>query len=235
MSFHDDSTPSQSKKVFAGLGLGAIAAIILVLVVLGGIGGVVIYRASQQPSIQVTAVNIPQGTANPQSWTPVNYGRVISSLSFDYSTSAPGNYSLVFNNSLSAAISKSISVSYSAAGTSGAKSFAMNPSESQTLSFTLKTGDRLFGSFNVTGGGNDINFYITGQTCYQVINFYFTLVNSGSASGYASVEFLVDGQEKFHNGFLVAAGQHISEGGSVGIADCGSHNYAVVLVGVDKA
>ena len=84
------TSPPHSKKVFAGLGVGAIIAIILVVAAGGGIGGTLIYQAAQQPNIQATGVNIPQSTTNPQTSTVVNDGRVANSGSFDYTVTLSG-------------------------------------------------------------------------------------------------------------------------------------------------
>jgi len=49
--------------------------------------------------------------------------------------------------------------------------------------------------FTISGGsGNDTDFYIAADTCTQTVNFSFTLVNSESANGYATVQIELDGQ-----------------------------------------
>lgn len=231
------SQPSQSKKKIAGLGVGAIIVIIIVLVILGGIGVPAIYYAAQQPNIQATAVNVPPSTTNPQFSTVVNEGTVADSGTFDYTASQVGTYELVFDNTFSTFSSKSVSVSYSATGyQSGSKPFNVNPGNTQGLTFNLNSGDRLSGSFSVSGGsGNDVDFYITAKTCTQTVNFSFTLVNSGSASGYATVQFTFDGQSYWSNQFFVSSGQQITETGSIVLSDCNSHNYEVVVSQVSKS
>jgi hypothetical protein len=216
--------------------VGTVVVIILVVVILGGIGGTVVYQAAQQPNIHVTAINIPQGTTNPQSSTVADNGRVANSGTFDYTTTLPGTYAITFDNSFSTFSSKSVSVSYTAAGASGSKSFVVGAGNVETVSFTLSTGDRLYGSFSVSGGsGNDINFYITAQTCTQTVNFSFTLVNSGSANGYATVEFQSDGTVLWTNHYYVAQGQQLPERGNVGLSDCSGHNYNILISQTQKS
>ena len=208
-------SPSHSKKVFAGLGLGALIVTALVIIGAGGIGGALIYQAAQQPNIQATSI-IPQATKNPRLSIPVNEHIVANSGTFDYTTTLAGTYVLTFDNSFSTFSSKSISVSYTAAGTSATKSFAVEGGNTETISFNLSTGDRLYGSFTVSGGsGNDIAFYITAQTCTQTVDFSFTLVNSGSANGYATVHFQSDGTSVWSNRYYVAKGELLPESGSV--------------------
>lgn len=206
------------------------------LVALGSIGGTVIYRAAQQPNIQVTEVNVPQGTAHPRSSTVVDKGTVVNSGTFDYTTTLPGTYALIFDNSFSIFSSKSVSVTYTVAGTSDAKSFVVNPGNVERLSFDLSAGQRLSGSFAVSGGsGNDVVFSITARTCTQTVSFSFTLVNSGSANGYATVQFQVDGQTMWTNRYFVAEGQQLPKTGSVDLSDCNGHIYNVVISLTEKA
>ncbi len=228
--------PSHSKKVFAGLGLGAVAVIILLVVILGGIGGPLIYQAAQQPNIQATAIDIPPRTANPRTSTVVDERRIANSGGFDYTTTLPGTYSLVFDNSFSVFASKSVSVSYSAGGSSSTRSLEVEPGLVATLSFTLTAGQRLSGTVTVSGGsGNDIDFYITAETCTQRVNFAFVLVNSGNANGYATVEFQVDGQVFWTNRYFVTQGQQLPVSGNVVLSDCSGHVYNVVVSRTDKA
>jgi hypothetical protein len=215
--------------------LAVIIVIVVVVIAGGGLGGTVIYQAAQQPNIQATSVNIPQATSNPQSSTVVNGGMVANSGTFDYTTTLPGKYVLVFDNSFSVFSSKSVSVSYTAAGTSGTKSFVVSAGNSETISFTLTTGQRLYGSFTVSGGsGNDVDFYVTAQTCTQTVNFSFTLVNSGSANGYATVRFQSDGTSIWSNRYYVAQGQQLPESGNVVLPDCSGHAYNIVVSQTEK-
>ena len=227
--------PSQSKKIFAGLGVGAIALVIILVVILGGIGGTLIYQAAQQPNIQVTNINIPQATAIPRTSTVVDGGRVVNSGTFDYTTTLPGTYTLVFDNSFSVFSSKSVAVSFTVAGASDSNSFVVQPGNVANLDFTLTAGNRLTGTFSVSGGsGDDIDFYVTARTCTQTVNFSFVLVNSGSANGYATVQFQVDGQAFWTNRYFVAQGQQLPENGSVVLSDCNGHAYNIVVSKTEK-
>ncbi|HVH15121.1 MAG TPA: hypothetical protein VNA15_05315 [Candidatus Angelobacter sp.] len=160
--------------------------------------------------------------------TVYNGGRVSSSGAFDYTTTRPGTYTLVFDNTFSFSSYKFVSAAYSVAGTSYTKSFSIVPGANQTFPYDLSTGQRLVGQFNVTGGsGNDVNFYVTSLTCSQTVFFSFTLVNSGTADGYATVQFQVDGQAFWHNRYFVAQGQHLPESGSVVLSDCVGRVYTL--------
>jgi hypothetical protein len=215
--------------------LAVIIVIVVVVILGGGIGGTVIYQASQQPNIQATTINIPQATTSPQSSTVVNGGRVANSGTFDYTVTLPGAYAIAFDNSFSTFSSKSVSVSYTAAGTSGSKTLTVSAGNVETVSFTLSKGDRLYGSFSVAGGsGSDIDFYITAQTCTQTLNFSFTLVNSGSANGYATVRFQSDGTSIWSNHYYIAQGQQLPESGSVVLPDCSGHSYNIVVSQTQK-
>ena len=229
------SSPPQSKRIFKGLGLAGIIVIVVVVALGGGIGGTVIYQAAQQPNIQATSINIPQATTKPQSSTVVNDGTVANSGAFDYAATLPGTYMLVFDNGFSVFTSKSVAVTYTVAGTSGSKSFTVSAGSSESLPFTLTTGERLYGTFTVSGGsGNDVNFYLTAQTCTQTLNFSFTLVNSGSANGYATVHFQSDGTSVWSNRYYVAQGQQLPESGSVVLSDCSGHSFNVVVSQMQK-
>ena len=182
-----------------------IIVIVAVVILGGGIWGTIIYQAAQQPNIQATSINIPQATTNLQYSIPVNDHIVANSGAFDYTTRLPGTYVLTFDNSFSTFSAKSVSVSYTAAGTSVTKSFVVSGGKTEELSFTLSMGDRLDGSFSVSGGsGNDIAFYVTAQTCTQTVSFSFYLVNSGSANGYVTVHFQSDGTSIWSNRYHVS-------------------------------
>jgi hypothetical protein len=189
-----------------------------------------------KPNIQATEIYTPQGSATTQLGTVYNGGRVSSSGSFDYTTAVAGKYTLVFDNTFSFSAYKVVSASYTVAGTSYTKSFTVNPGTNQTFPYDLATGQRLVGQFTVNGGsGNDVNFYIISQTCTQTVNFAFDLVNSGSADGYATVQFQVDGQMFWHNRYFVAQGQHLPEGGSIVLGDCVGHVYDILVSQTEKA
>src|SRR6266852_6060848 len=156
--------PPQSKprKLSRNAVIG-IVIIVAALVVVGGYGGNRIYQASFQPNNQATAVSIGTPSTSPSSSRAVDDGRVTSPGSFDYTTSLPGTYAV--------------------SGSSHTQSFTVKPGTYQELSFSLSTDDRIYGNFAVSGGSNDLNFYITAQTCTETVVFSFTLVNPGNANG----------------------------------------------------
>ena len=115
-----------------------IIVIVAVVILGGGIWGTIIYQAAQQPNIQATSINIPQATTNLQYSIPVNDHIVANSGAFDYTTRLPGTYVLAFDNSFSTFSAKSVSVSYTAAGTSVTKSFVVSGGKTEELSFTCQ-------------------------------------------------------------------------------------------------
>src|SRR6266852_7050363 len=143
--------PDKPRRLSKNAVIGIII-IVAALIVAGGYGGNRIYQDSLQPNIQATAVNIGTPSTNPSSSTPVDDGRVTSPGSFDYTTSLPGTYALVWDNSFSVITSKSVSVTYTVSGSSHTQSFTVKPGTYQELSFSLSTGDRIYGNFAVSVG-----------------------------------------------------------------------------------
>ncbi len=231
------SPPPQSKprKLSRNAVIG-IVIIVAALVVVGGYGGNRIYQASFQPNIQATAVSIGMPSTSPSSSRAVDDGRVTSPGSFDYTTSLPGTYALVWDNSFSVITSKSVSVTYTVSGSSHTQSFTVKPGTYQELSFSLGTGDRIYGNFAVSGGSNDVNFYITAQTCTETVGFSFTLVNPGNANGFATARLLEDGKDTtWSNRYYVPQGGQAQGGGTVTLPDCASHILSVSISTQEKA
>jgi hypothetical protein len=214
--------------------LMTVAGIVIILVL---IGGFLLYQSSLQPNIQVTAVNIDTPTQTPASSTVVDEGRVSSSATFSYTVSLYGSYVLVWDNSFSTFSSKSVSGSYTVNGINQQTfSFTVTAGNSETLTLTLTPNDVLAGSFTVSGGsGNDVNFYITANTCSEVIAFSFTLVNSGTANGYSTVAFQSDTASPWSNRYYVQFNQQLPESGSVTLQDCLVHSFNIVKTAQQKA
>jgi len=146
----------------------------------------------------------------------VNDGRVTSPGSFDYTTSLPGTYTLVWDNIFSVITSKSVSVTYTVSGSTHSQSFTVQPGHNYELSFNLGNGDRVYGNFAVSGGSNDVNFYITAQTCTETVSFSFTLVNPGSANGFATARLLEDGKDTtWSNRYYVPQGGQVQGSGTI--------------------
>lgn len=212
-----------------------IAVVVIVLVVLASVAGYYLYLNSQQPNIQVTNINIAQPVQNPQSAIVLNQGRVSSESSFNYVATLPGSYMMTFDNSFSLLSSKSVVLSYSTGGPSNNQSFTVAATQVHSVSAELSQGRLLNGSFQVYGGtGNDINFYIVGNTCNESVAFSFVLVNSGSANGYANVSFQSDGNSLWTNRYYVQTGQQPAENGTATLTDCNSHTFNVVVTQVQK-
>ncbi len=212
-----------------------IIIIVGALVVAGGYGGNRIYQDSLQPNIQATAVNIGTPSMNPSSSTPVDNGRVTSPGTFDYTTSLPGTYALVWDNTFSVITSKSVSVTYTVSGSAHTQSFTVQAGHSYELSFNLGTGDRMYGNFAISGGANDVNFYITAQTCSETVSFSFTLVNPGNANGFATARLLEDGKDTtWSNRYYVPQGGQAQGSGALDLPDCASHVLSVSISTQEK-
>jgi hypothetical protein len=213
-----------------------VAVIIAIVIILAGVGGYYAYTNSQQPNIQATNIQIAQPQQSPQSSVVVDQGQVPNGASFNYITDLPGSYVMVFDNSFSILSSKSVSLSFSTGGSVNQQSFQVPAGQTKSVSVALLHGQLLNGSFQVSGGsGNDIDFYIQGNTCSQTVSFTFTLVNVGNANGLASVGFQSDGSQPWANRYFVAQGQQSAESGSAIIQDCNSHVYSVVVAQQQKA
>ena len=230
--------PVPAKKP-SRLSRNAVIGIVLIVAVLvagGAYGGNRIYQDSLQPNIQATAVSFATPRADPVSSTPVDQGRVTSPGSFDYTTTLSGTYTLVWDNSFSVVTSKSVSVTYTVSGSTKSTSFTVQPGHAQDLSFSLGTGDRIYGSFAVSGGNNDVNFYITAQTCSQTVSFSFTLVNPGNANGFATARLTEDGHDaSWSNRYYVPQGGQVSGSGTATFPDCSTHTLNIVVSLQEKA
>ena len=216
------------------LSRNAIIGIVIIAVVLvagGAYGGNRIYQDSLQPNVQATAINIGTPTTDPVSSTPVDQGRVTSPGAFDYTTSLVGTYDLVWDNSFSVFTSKSVSVSYTvSASSTKSTSFTVQPGRVEELSFDLGTGDRIYGTFAVSGGSNDVNFYIISHTCSQTVSFSFTLVNPGNANGFGTARLTEDGHNTdWSNRYYVPQGGQAQGSGTITFPDCSSHILNVVV------
>jgi hypothetical protein len=222
------TVPSTQPKRLSTRTIIAIIVIIVGLVVgLGGYAGTTVYQASRQPNIQATAINTQPPITNPQTSTVVNQGVVSNSGAFVFTANLPGTYTLVFDNSFSTFSSKSVSLTLTGSTT---LSFVVTAGATKQIPYSLSSGQTISGLFSVSGGsGNDIDFYVSAQTCTQTIAFSFTLVNPGSANGFATVQFLVDGRAAWNNRYLVSEGQQVQGTGSVTLPDCNSHTTNVTV------
>jgi len=191
----------------------------------------------QLPNVQVTDVNILQNIVEHLPRTVIGAPRVSNSLSFDYNASwaGPGRYSLVFNNRFSST-TENISLSYAAAGKSFAYIEVLPTGTWISITHDLSTNQRVNGQFTLTGGSpNEIGFNVTAQTCTHTIGFNFRLVNNGTAIGNTTVRLQGDGISYWQHTFLVAQGQPLPVSGSLIVADCIAHNYAVEVTALEKA
>jgi len=63
----------------------------------------------------------------------------------------------------------------------------------------------------------------------------FTLVNSGTADGFATVVGYIDGNAAGQAVFFVPAGAHVDKGFSIDAPDCNSHSPNIGITSVTKA
>ena len=209
--------------------------ILAVVVVVVAVGGVAAYYLMQQPNIQLTALNVGQPAQSPVTQTVQNQGRVSGSGSFSYTATLAGSYYLTFDNSFSIVSSKSVTVSYTVAGKQYSTGVSLKPGETKDIYVGLDAGGQVTGTFSTSGGsGNDIDFWITGNTCTEKVSFSFTLVNSGPVSGYATVCFRSDGSCLGTNKYYVLAGQQLPVSWSAVLSECNNHVFAALVTGQQK-
>ncbi len=76
--------------------------------------------------------------------------------------------------------------------------------------------------------------YIEGD-CYEDYLFFFTLVSTGDADGFAKVEFLIDGVAMEDTDYFVQAGTTVEKSVAVLVDDCVQHTAEVRIASVWKA
>jgi hypothetical protein len=239
--------------------------LLLVVVIMVAAIGYVLYQHSLQPDIQATNIQFGHATVNPQMSVVEDLGRISNGGSFSYIAASNNIAYLVFDNAFSFITTKQVSATYSVGGSSSTQSFTINAGATQTIQVPLNQGQYMAGSFTVSGGsGNDLDFSIEAYTCSQTIPFSLTLVNSGSANGYAVLslhiqssssggnsvgpEFtattvagqpvatgvLVTNGTVFSDKYYVQQGQQMPISGTASILDCGSHTIVPVVSQVQK-
>lgn len=185
---------------------------------------------AKQPNIQATKVSFSPSN-QPISTTVVSDGRVSRSHAFSYTATHPGTYMLVFDNSFSTISTKSVELSYRAAGQGLSVAFEIPPGTSKFQAIDVElAGEVVSGSFTIFGGsGNDVEFQIITSRCeLQRVSFQFTLVNGGTTDGFASVILLVDGKlSDWSNKYYVPQGQQVLETGTAILNDCDKHNFSL--------
>ena len=168
--------------------------------------------------------------------TVIGASRVSNSFTFDYNATfaGPGIYALVFNNAFSST-AENVSLSYVAAGQNFADTYVLPVGAGITISHNLSINQGISGQFTLAGGKpNDISFNLTAQTCSHTISFNFTLVNTGTANGNATVSLQSDRTSYWQHSYLVAQGQPLPESGSSSLPDCTAHSYNLELTALQK-
>ncbi len=229
-------TPARTPLLAGPHGKRNLAAVLILIAIIGGASGYGLYQYSLQPSIQVTNTSVAQPVQNPSSQNVVNIGHVTNSGVISYTAVLDGTYVLVFDNRFFDT-PESVAVTYSiAGGPSNSMSFTILGGESKDVSTTLLAGQSITGTFTVAGtSGNEIAFQIIGNTCTQSISFSLSLVNTGNANGFANIGFQADGQTVWSNKYFVQMGQQVPASASASFGNCASHTYNIVVLSQQKA
>lgn len=69
----------------------------------------------------------------------------------------------------------------------------------------------------------------------QTYTYFFTLVNTGDADGFAQVHFLLDGERVADDVYLVRVGESVDKSAAINVGDCESHTLGVVIGSTWKA
>lgn len=225
----------RSRRIIAGLGAGALVALILLVVLFLVMRGGPTNPGSQQPKVQATNVNILQNIIKSPPETIFDDPQV-STLTFQFTTTQPGTYFLNFANSYSTGPSNTkISLSYSIGDKSHNETIYLPPSASFYEGYDVSTNEVIGIQFNVSGGSpNYIHFYITAQTCTHSVDFSFILLNDGTANGDATVQLQGDGIVYWQRAYSVAQGQNLPESGNIFPIDCIVHNFNLNVTAVEK-
>lgn len=206
-----------------------------VLLVAGAASAYYILDVAPQPNLQLTAIQSAPPVKNPQSQQVQSQGRISGAGTFSYTPSLKGTYQLTFDNSFSLFSSKQVAVSYTVTGKQYNTGVSLSAGQTKEISTNLDSGQQVSGSFSTSGGsGNDVNFYIVGNTCSEQLSFSFIIVNSGPVSGYATVAYNSDGTQLWTNKYFVPAGQQVPVSGSASLSDCDNHTFASVITLAQK-
>jgi len=212
-----------------------LSVVVLLVLVVGAASAYYVLEVAPQPDMQVTAIQSGTPVQAPQTQTVLSQGLVSNSGSFSYTANLTGSYYLTFGNSFSVFSSKNVGVTYTVAGKQYKTGVSVGAGATQTIFVGLPSGGQVTGNYSVSGGsGNDIDFSIVGNTCTETVPFSFTIVNSGSVGGYASLAYQSDGSSIWTNRYYVAAGQQLPVSGSGNLLDCNTHTFAAVVTAQQK-
>ena len=211
------------------------AVLVILILIVGASAAYYLVDVAPQPNMIITAVGTPQPVQTPLTQQVQSQGLVSGSGSFSYTATLKGSYNLTFGNSFSTFSSKSISIIYTVRGTQYKTGLSLSPGQTNYVYVGLNPGDSVSGTFSISGGsGNDADFSIVGSTCSEAVPFSFTISNSGSASGFASVAFLANGTSIWTNKYFVPSGQNVPVTGSGNVSDCGPRAFTAVITSQQK-
>lgn len=218
-------------------GTRVIIAVLFVIMVLGGAASAYyVIEMAPQPNMQVTAVEAGQPARDRVSQQVQDQGTVSGTASFSYTVSQKGDYYLAFDNTFSFFSSKYVSINYTVGGKQYNTGVSLGAGQTKSIYVGLDANGQVSGSFKTVGGsGNDVTFYIVGDTCNETVPFSFTLVNSGTVAGYATVAYQSDGSTLWTNKYYVTSGQQLPVSGAAQLSDCGTHNFSATVMSQQKA
>jgi hypothetical protein len=72
------------------------------------------------------------------------------------------------------------------------------------------------------------------EFCFEFLTYFFTLVTTGDADGFAHVQFLLDGVVRANQTYFVPAGNSVQESFDLDPNDCFTHAASLRIASVWK-
>lgn len=210
-----------------------LAAPVLVLLV-GAAVAFYLAQVAPEPEIRVVAFVSYSPVLNPVSQRVVDLGRVSGSGSFNYTAILKGAYYMTFDNTFSFNSTKEVSFSYTAGGETQDYRISVPPEDTSIFFVGLNADEQVKVTYSVLNG-DKLDFYIVGGTCTETVPFSMTLTNTGSASGFATVAFLSDGQAIWTNRYFVGRSQQLPVSDSVSLPACTIHVFSAEVLAQQKS
>jgi uncharacterized protein (UPF0333 family) len=218
--------------------------ILIGVIILAGGTGYYLYQQSiedarvqaenaKQPNIQTTQTSITAGSLLSNIVYIVSPTRISSSYSYNFKTTIDGSYTFYFDNGFSTFSSKTVHITYSTTNpvTNYDNTFTLPAGKVNFWYATFGIGQQVTISITVTGGsGNDVDFHLNTATHSRKPTFKTTLVNAGTADGFAEVAFYVDGISAWTNKYFIKKGESQTVSGSCTVNDNLDHTYNFVVV-----
>jgi len=234
------TVPTSTKSSRRGL----LIVVVVIIILIASIGGYSFYQFSLQPDIHATNLKYVVLETTPK--TQVMFDDIIiESHTFSYEATQSCTCKLVFDWHSEyfwlSGDSRLVELRYMVAGQSHNLSLKIPLNEQRFVSVELLKGDVISGSFSVIAPfwnePADVKFRIIVETCSQTVRFEFTLVNSGTADGYATIITRLDDAEDtiWSNKYYIPKRQKLTESVTVSIPDCLEHKYSSRVESQTKA